>query len=98
MENIIIKPIITEKVTAQTEKFNRYGFWVARQANKIDIKNAVEKTYNVTVVAVNTMVKGGGKANVKYTNRGISKAPVPVRKKAVVTLAQGEVIDLYGNI
>jgi large subunit ribosomal protein L23 len=98
MENVIIKPIITEKVTAQTEKFNRYGFWVARQANKIDIKKAVEKTYNVTVIGVNTMVKGGGKANTKYTNRGISKAPNTVRKKAVVTLAQGEIIDLYGNI
>jgi large subunit ribosomal protein L23 len=95
--SILIKPIITEKVTAENEK-GRYGFIVARAANKIDIKKAIEKQYNVTVKAVNTITLGGGKEKVKYTNKGVSRAPQPVIKKAFVTLAQGDVIDLYGNI
>ncbi|HYG51462.1 MAG TPA: 50S ribosomal protein L23, partial [Flavobacteriales bacterium] len=90
MANIIIKPIISEKVTALTEKRNSYGFWVARSANKIEIKKAVEKHFNVTVESVNTMVTGGGKKNAKYTNRGISYAAAPVRKKAIVTVKQGD--------
>ncbi|HLP12135.1 MAG TPA: 50S ribosomal protein L23 [Flavobacteriales bacterium] len=98
MANIIIKPIISEKVTALTEKSNRYGFWVARSANKIEIKKAVEKHFNVTVETVNTMVTGGGKKNAKYTNRGVSLTAAPVRKKAIVTVKQGDVIDLFGNI
>jgi large subunit ribosomal protein L23 len=98
MANIIIKPIISEKVTALTEKNNRYGFWVARTANKIEIKKAVEKHFNVTVETVNTMVTGGGKKNAKYTNRGVSYAAASVRKKAIVTVKQGDVIDLFGNI
>lgn len=98
MANIIIKPIISEKVTNLTEKSNRYGFWVARSANKIEIKKAVEKHYNVTVESVNTIVTGGGKNITKYTNKGITQANIPVRKKAIVTVKQGEVIDLFGNI
>lgn len=98
MENVIVKPIITEKVTGQTEKFNRYGFWVNREANKIEIKKAVEKTYGVTVLEVNTMRTGGGKESTKYTNRGVTQAHTPVRKKAIVTLKEGDIIDLYSNI
>jgi large subunit ribosomal protein L23 len=98
MAGIIIKPIISEKMTNLTEKSNRYGFWVARNANKIEIKKAVEKHYNVTVETVNTMVAGGGKQITKYTNKGITTANIPVRKKAIVTLKQGDVIDLFGNI
>ena len=98
MAGIIIKPIISEKMTNLTEKTNRYGFWVSRKANKIEIKKAVEKHYNVTVESVNTMVTGGGKNITKYTNKGLSEANIPVRKKAIVTLKQGDVIDLFGNI
>ncbi len=98
MANIIIKPIISEKVTMLTEKWNRYGFWVDRKANKIEIKKAVEKHFNVTVENVNTMVTGGGRKNAKQTNRGISEAAAPVRKKAIVTVKQGDIIDLFGNI
>lgn len=98
MANIIIKPIISEKVTALTEKSNRYGFWVARKANKLEIKKAVEKHFNVTVENVNTMVTGGGRKNTKYTNRGMAITGTPVRKKAIVTVKEGDVIDLFGNI
>jgi len=98
MANIIIKPIISEKITALTEKSNRYGFWVARTANKIEIKKAVEKHFNVTVENVNTIVTGGGKKNAKHTNRGLTLAGTPVRKKAIVTVKQGDTIDLFGNI
>ncbi len=98
MAGIIIKPIISEKMTNLTEKSNRYGFWVSRKANKIEIKKAIEKHYNVTVNAVNTIVTGGGKKITKYTNKGVTQANIPVRKKAVVTLKQGDVIDLFGNI
>lgn len=97
MSTILIKPIITEKVTAESEN-GRYGFIVAREANKVEIKKAVEKHYNVTVKSVNTIVTGGGKEVTKYTNKGVVKASRPVVKKAFVTLAQGDVIDLYGNI
>lgn len=98
MSAIIIKPIITEKVTAEAEKLGRYGFIVDRKANKIDIKKAVEKHYNVSVKKVNTVVMGGGKEKTRYTNSGVVKANHPVVKKAFVTLAEGDVIDLYGNI
>ncbi len=98
MSTILIKPIITEKVTAQGEKYNRYGFVVNRRANKLEIKKAVEKHYNVSVKSVNTVTIGGGKAVTKYTNKGVVTAPKPVIKKAFVTLAEGDVIDLYGNI
>ena len=52
---ILIKPIVTEKLTVQGEKLNRYGFIVDREANKLQIKAAVEQAYNVTVADVNTV-------------------------------------------
>lgn len=98
MSKILIKPMITEKATALTDKLGRYGFIVDRKANKIEIKNAVEKNYSVKVVGVNTITSGGGKEITKYTNKGVVTANKPIVKKAFVTLAQGDVIDLYGNI
>ena len=72
MENIIIKPILTEKMADLGEKLNRYGFEVKTDANKIQIKNAIESTYGVSVKSVNTMKHGGGKRKMKYTNKGVS--------------------------
>jgi large subunit ribosomal protein L23 len=95
---VIIKPIITEKVTAQSEKLNKYGFVVDRKATKDDIRDAVEKLYGVKVESVNTMILGGGKPKQKYTTKGIAFERRPVHKKAIVTVAEGEVIDLYSNI
>ncbi len=97
MKNIIKKPIISEKATDLSEKFNRFTFAVDREANKIEIKNAVEKLYGVQVTEVRTMNYGGGKSSTKYTNRGIVEQPSKKWKKAVVTVADGETIDLFNN-
>ena len=94
---ILIKPIITEKMTAQSEKLNRYGFIVNRNANKVEIKQAVEKMYNVNVKDVNTM-NYLGKRSSRYTKSGMISGRKDNTKKAVVTLNDGEVIDFYSNI
>ena len=98
MENIIIKPILTEKMAELGEKLNRYAFEVRSDVNKIQIKNAVEKAYGVNVRAVNTMKHGGGKRKMKYTNKGVSFQRNRLVKKAIVTLHEGDTIDLYENI
>jgi large subunit ribosomal protein L23 len=95
--NILIKPIVTEKMTAQGEDYNRYGFVVDKSANKLQIKKAVEELYNVKVSEVNTM-RYAGKRKQRYTKSGISVGRTTSYKKAVVTLAEGEVIDFYSNI
>jgi large subunit ribosomal protein L23 len=98
MSTIIKKPIITEKATLDSEMNNRFTFVVDRKANKIEIKNAIEKMYGVTVKSVRTLTYGGGKPSVKYTNKGIVEQRNGVWKKAVITVAEGETIDLYSNI
>ena len=95
--NILIKPIVTEKMTAQGEDHNRYGFVVEKDANKLQIKHAKEELYNVKVSDVNTM-RYAGKRKQRYTKSGVSLGKTPSYKKAVVTLAEGEVIDFYSNI
>jgi large subunit ribosomal protein L23 len=93
--SIIIKPIVTEKMTG-LEKLSRYGFRVSKNANKIEIKKAIEDMYNVTVVSVNTMqVKGKNKS--RYTKTGVIKGTTASYKKAIVTVKEGEVIDFYSN-
>lgn len=95
--SIIMKPIITEKMTAQSEKLNRFGFVVHRKANKLQIKKAVKELYGVEVIMVNTM-NYPGKAKSRYTKTGFVAGRTAAYKKAVVTLAQGETIDFYSNI
>ncbi len=94
---VLVKPIITEKMTAQAEKLNRYGFIVAKEANKLEIKDAVEKMYSVKVASVNTQ-QYIGKVKTRNTTRGMAVGRVNRNKKAVVTLKQGEVIDFYASI
>jgi len=94
---ILIKPIITEKMTAQAEKLNRYGFVVAKEANKLEIKAAIEKMYGVKVDNVNTQ-QYVGKVKTRNTTRGIAVGRVNRNKKAIVTLKQGETIDFYASI
>jgi large subunit ribosomal protein L23 len=94
---ILLKPIVTEKMTSQGEAFNRYGFLVARKANKLQIKQAVEELYGVNVESVNTL-NYGGKIKSRYTKSGVMKGKTAATKKAVVTLAKGETIDFYSNI
>jgi large subunit ribosomal protein L23 len=95
--NILLKPIVTEKMTSQGDKFNRYGFIVAKNANKIEIKKAVEDLYGVTVESVNTL-RYGGKVKTRYTKSGVMSGKSAATKKAVVTLAEGNTIDFYSNI
>ena len=95
--SIIIKPIVTEKATTMTEKLGRYAFKVERNANKIEIKKAVEEAYGVTVVAVNTEIVLG-KSKSRYTKAGLISGKASDYKKAVVTLKEGDSIDFYSNI
>lgn len=95
--NILLKPIVTEKMTGQGDKFNRYGFVVAKSANKIQIRKAVEEMYGVTVESVNTM-RYAGKVKTRYTKSGAMTGKSASTKKAVVTLAAGNTIDFYSNI
>lgn len=97
MKSIIKKPIISEKATTQSETFNRFTFVVDRKANKIEIKHAVEKMYGVQITEVRTMNYGGGKPSTKFTNRGVVEQPSKMWKKAIVTVADGETIDLFNN-
>ena len=94
---ILLKPIVTEKLTTETEKRNRYGFIVERSANKIEIKNAVEQTYGVNVASVNT-VNYHGKRKSRYTKAGILRGRMNHFKKAYVTLAGEDKIEFYANI
>ena len=94
---ILIKPIVTEKLTAQGEKYNRYGFIVDRDANKLQIKAAVEQLYNVSVKDVNT-VNYHGKRKSRYSKSGMLKGRTNHYKKAYVTLAGEDKIDFYSNI
>ena len=94
---IIIKPLVTEKMTSISEKSNRFGFIVRPEANKLEIKSAVEALYNVTVVDVNTM-RYAGKNKTRYTKAGIIKGRTNAFKKAIVTLKEGDTIDFYSNI
>jgi large subunit ribosomal protein L23 len=94
---IIFKPILTEKMTILGEKLNRYGFIVDNKANKIEIKQAVEALYGVTVTDVNTM-RYAGKRKSRYTKAGLLVGRTNSFKKAIVTLKSGDKIDFYSNI
>lgn len=94
--SILKRPLVTEKVSALNEK-GKYGFIVDAAANKIEIKNAVEKMYGVNVKSVNTM-NVMGKSKVRYTQAGVLSGRKPNYKKAIVTVAEGEVIDFYSNV
>ncbi len=97
LAEVLVKPILTEKANAQQEKLRRYAFKVARKANKLEIKKAIEEFYGVKVTDVNTVVVPG-KNKTRYTKAGFVKGQKPAYKKAMVTVAEGETIDLYGNI
>jgi len=95
--DILIKPIVTEKMTELGEKLNRYGFIVNINTNKIQIANAVEEMYGVTVEAVNTICYAG-KSKSRFTKAGVINGKTTAFKKAIITVAKGETIDFYSNI
>lgn len=95
--SVLIKPIITEKMTADSELYNRYGFVVDQKANKIQIKEAVEKAYGVSVNKVRTMIYGP-KRKTRYTKTGVQHGKTNSYKKAIIDVAEGDVIDFYNNL
>ncbi len=97
LSEVLIKPILTEKANAQQDKLRRYAFKVAKKANKLEIKKAIENFYGVTVTGVNTAVVPG-KNKSRFTKAGVISGRKPAYKKAFVTVAEGENIDLYSNI
>jgi large subunit ribosomal protein L23 len=94
---ILLKPIVTEKMTEQTEKLNRYGFVVDVRATKEQIKQAVQDLYDVDVVSVNTM-RYEGKNKSRYTKTGVLNGRTNAYKKAIITLGGEDTIDFYSNI
>ena len=96
-KQILIKPVVSEKAEQLSENVSQYTFVVAKTANKIEVRNAVEARYGVTVDSVNTMLLPGKTKN-RSTKSGIIRGRVPAYKKAVVTLIEGETIDLYNEL
>ncbi|MEI7734951.1 MAG: 50S ribosomal protein L23 [Ferruginibacter sp.] len=94
--DILIKPILSEKANKLSEKQNRYSFVVDKKANKLEIKKAVEQFYGVQVSEVNTIIMPS-KAKAKYTKAGFIVGRKSSKKKAIVTIAEGETIDIYGS-
>ncbi len=94
---IIVKPVLTEKMTMLTDKKHQVAFVVAKEANKIEIKKAVEEMYGVSVLDVNTQ-RYQGTAKSRYTKAGVVSGRTPSFKKAIVTLAEGDSIDFFSNI
>lgn len=94
---ILLKPVITEKATRESELKNRYTFLVDPKANKIEIKKAVEATYSVNVEKVRTLSYGPERRS-RYTKNGIQHSKTNVTKRAVVEVAAGENIDFYSNL
>ncbi len=97
LAEVLVKPILTEKANAQQDKLRRYAFKVARKANKLEIKKAIQEFYGVTVTDVNTSVIPG-KNKTRYTKAGFVKGQKPAYKKAMVTIAEGDTLDIYGSI
>ena len=97
MESILIRPVITEKASAESEGRNRYTFVVDKKANKVEIKKAVEAAYNVNVESVRTIIVPA-KLIVRYTKAGMLEGKKSSFKKAIIDVRSGESIDIYGNL
>jgi len=96
-KEILIKPIISEKSELLSEKLNQYSFVVNKTANKVEIRKAVEAMYSVSVSSVNTIIMPS-KAKNRNTKSGLIKGSKSAYKKAMVTLAEGENIDFFGEL
>jgi large subunit ribosomal protein L23 len=95
--SVLVKPIITEKMTAASEKLGQYGFVVSKSANKLQIIDAVEEAYGVTVERIST-INVVAKAKSRFTKKGLVSGRKSGYKKAIVKLAAGETIDFFGDI
>lgn len=96
-KQILIRPIVSEKADRLTEKFGQYSFVVNQKANKVEIKKAIEEQYQVTVDSVNTVIMPS-KTKVRTTRAGMVKGRKSTYKKAIVKLADGEEMNLYGEV
>ena len=94
---ILIRPLYTEKIAKLSESDNKYAFEVYTSANKIEIKKEIEKKFDVNVTNVNTIVQRG-KIRQQMTRAGRFYGRRPDWKKAIVTLAEGEKIELFENV
>ena len=94
--SVLKRPLVTEKISALNEK-GVYGFVVTLTANKVEIKKAVERAYGVNVESVRTMIYQG-KSKSRYTKSKVVTGRTAAFKKAIVTVADGEVIDFYSGI
>ncbi|MCL5066589.1 MAG: 50S ribosomal protein L23 [Firmicutes bacterium] len=90
--DVIIRPLITEAATDALE-LNKYTFEVDRRANKVEIRDAIEEIFHVRVTKVNTLWRRG-----KVRRRGQSSGRTPDRKKAIITLAAGDSIEIFTNV
>ena len=95
--SVLIKPIVTEKTTSESELRNRYTFLVNPKSNKVEIKKAVESTYGVTVDKVRTLIYGPERRT-RYTKTGIQYGKTNATKRAIVQVAEGDQIDFYSNL
>lgn len=94
MNGVLIKPLITEKLTKLGDKLGQYGFVVDRNASKDVIKAEIEKMYGVEVDRINTMIYAGKKIQ-RFTKAGVVSGKKRSFKKAIVTLKEGQSIDFY---
>ncbi len=97
MRKVLIRPLVTEKMTGITELTNQYGFVVDVNANKIEIAKAIKTKFEVDVVSVNT-VRYKGKTKTQFTKKGRFEGKTPQFKKAFVSLKEGQTIDLFGEV
>lgn len=93
---VLVRPLVTEKFSAMNES-GKYGFIVEKSANKVEIKQEIEKTYGVTVESINTMIQPG-KSKSRYSKSRVIEGNTPSYKKAVVKVAEGDIIDFYSGI
>lgn len=97
MRNVLIRPLITEKMTELNETQQKYGFVVSVDANKIEIARVLKQKFDVDVVDVNT-IKYKGKTKTQFTRKGRFSGKTPQFKKAIVTLKEGQTIDIFGEV
>ncbi|PID57108.1 MAG: 50S ribosomal protein L23 [Ignavibacteriae bacterium] len=97
MRKVLVRPLITEKMNDLTESQSKYGFMVNINSNKIEIKKAIKAKFNVDVVDINT-IKMKGKTKTQFTRKGKFEGKAPAYKKAIVTLKEGQTIDLFEEV
>ncbi len=98
MNNILVRPIITEKMTnISADQAGKYGFMVSPKANKIEIKKAIEKKFDVHVIEIRT-INHPGKIKSQFRKSGRFEGRTARTKKAIVTLKEGEKIELFEQV